>query len=105
MNFLLQVLYLIAVKAITLIQPFLVPLCFVLAWGIVLLTIWQVMSAMRDGWVRAKRMHQIPCADCQYFTNSHFLKCPLHPTSALSEAAINCQDYEDNYPLASLPQD
>lgn len=82
------------------IRPILVPLCFVVAWGLIGMTVWQLIAATRDGMQRAKIMHQIPCADCRYFTNSPFLKCPLHPKIALSEAAIGCNDYETNDPMA-----
>jgi RNA polymerase subunit RPABC4/transcription elongation factor Spt4 len=78
------------------IQPILVPVCIVFAWASVLFTAWSVWSAVRDGLANARRMHQIPCADCQFFTNSHYLKCPVHPDIALSEDAIGCIDFEPN---------
>jgi hypothetical protein len=78
------------------IQPFLVPLCFVAAWAFVLLAVWSVFSAMKDGISNAKRMHQIPCANCQFFTGDYHLKCTVHPTTALSERAIDCPDYRPN---------
>jgi hypothetical protein len=99
---LLQLIYLLVLKFIHLIQPILVPLCFVLAWGLVVLIIWQITSALRDGFARAQQMHRIPCADCSYFTDSHFLKCPLHPHTALTEEAIGCRDYESDHPLGQL---
>lgn len=84
----------IAYELIQLIQPLLVPLCFVVAWATVLFTVWGVWSAMRDGVRRAQRMHQIPCSECQYFSGNYLLKCPLHPKEALSESAIDCRDFE-----------
>jgi hypothetical protein len=77
-----------------LIQPILVPLCFVFAWGIVGLVGWSLWSATRDSIKAAQRMHQIPCANCQFFTNTHYLKCPVHPSSAGTEEAVNCMDFE-----------
>ncbi|WP_088894605.1 hypothetical protein [Leptolyngbya ohadii] len=77
-----------------LIQPALVPLCFVLAWGLVGIVGWSLWAAARDSVRVAQRMHQIPCANCQYFTNTHFLKCPVHPSAAGSEEAVNCRDFE-----------
>lgn len=97
-----QLIQAVALWLIHMIQPILVPLCFVLAWTLVPLALWQVFSALRDGVGRARVMHQIPCASCTYFTNSPFLKCPLHPSEALSEAAISCPDYDFKDPLASL---
>ncbi|ERT08460.1 hypothetical protein M595_1573 [Lyngbya aestuarii BL J] len=75
------------------IQPFLVPLCFVCAWGLMILLVWSVGSAIFDTLRRAQRMHQIPCADCAYFTKDYHLKCPVRPTIALSEEAIDCPDF------------
>lgn len=41
-----------------------------------------------------KKMHQIPCANCAYFTGDYCLKCTLHPIEAMSEQAIACRDFE-----------
>ncbi|NJL85230.1 MAG: hypothetical protein HC886_03420 [Leptolyngbyaceae cyanobacterium SM1_1_3] len=71
-----------------------VPLCFVLAWTIVILGLWSLWATGRDSLANARRMHQIPCSDCRYFTNQYQLKCPVHPSQALSEAAIGCPDFE-----------
>lgn len=91
-----MVLYLMALPAqlISTVQFILVPLCFVLAWGLVGMTVWNLVTAVRDSMARAAVMHKIPCADCRYFTNDHRLKCPIHPKIALSESAIDCLDFE-----------
>ncbi|MEB3182494.1 MAG: hypothetical protein VKL59_26175 [Nostocaceae cyanobacterium] len=76
------------------IQLFLVPICFVLAWTVVILAAWSLWSAARDGVKTAKKMHQIPCSTCQFFTNDYRLKCTVHPAVANTEQAINCTDYQ-----------
>ncbi|PSR17939.1 hypothetical protein C8255_10010 [filamentous cyanobacterium CCP3] len=81
-------------QLVTLVQFLLVPVCFALAWGLVGMTVWNLITAVRDGVNRATVMHKIPCADCRYFTGDHRLKCPIHPKAALSESAIDCVDYE-----------
>ncbi|MGJ3251711.1 MAG: hypothetical protein ACFE0J_11335 [Elainellaceae cyanobacterium] len=86
------------------IQPIISPVCFVLAWALILLGAWSVWSALRDSISNAKRMHQIPCADCQFFTNIHYLKCPIHPSTALSEDAIGCTDFEPDTSSGYPPQ-
>jgi hypothetical protein len=50
--------------------------------------------AVQDGIARLKRLHQVPCSRCAFFTDSYYLKCTVHPCKALSEEAINCLDYE-----------
>ncbi|TVP66049.1 MAG: hypothetical protein EA342_12825 [Leptolyngbya sp. LCM1.Bin17] len=94
MDTIVQLLVKSTVALTQLIQPILVPMCFVLAWLLVGLVAWNLIAAIRDGVNRATVMHKIPCANCRYFTNSAFLKCPLHPKTALSEAAIDCADFE-----------
>ncbi|MBD1873728.1 hypothetical protein H6F75_09555 [Nodosilinea sp. FACHB-131] len=81
---------------VSLVQTVLVPFCFVVAWLMVGLTLWNLVLTVRDGVSRATVMHKIPCADCRYFTNDHRLKCPIHPKTALSESAIDCPDFEDS---------
>jgi hypothetical protein len=75
-------------------QPFLIPICFVAAWALILLMGWSITVALRDTISNAQRMHQIPCTSCRFFTGSYHLKCTVHPTIALSEAAIDCPDHQ-----------
>ena len=91
----IQLFHILIYRLIQVIQPILVPLCFVVAWATVGLGIWNIFSAMRSSVEQAQRMHQIPCSKCQYFSGNYALKCPVHPYEALSEAAINCLDFED----------
>ena len=76
------------------IQPFLVPICFLSAWALIILVGWSMWSAARDSVVVAKQMHQIPCSGCQFFTDDYRLKCTVNPSIANTEAAIECLDYQ-----------
>ncbi|ALF54712.1 hypothetical protein ACX27_20760 [Nostoc piscinale CENA21] len=75
-------------------QKFLVPICFVVAWGLMILVAWSLWSTARDSVATAKQMHQIPCPGCQFFTDDYRLKCTVHPSVANTEEAINCMDYQ-----------
>lgn len=75
-------------------QPLLVPICFVGAWGLVGLGVWSLWAALRDSVAQGRQMHRIPCANCRYFSGDYHLKCPVHPMVALSEGAIGCPDFE-----------
>lgn len=90
----LQFLFAALLHANQWIQPILVPICFVVAWGLVGLLGWSLWAAARDSVRTAQRMHQIPCANCQFFTNAHVLKCPVHPSEAGTEDAVSCIDFE-----------
>jgi hypothetical protein len=74
-------------------QGALVPVCFCIAWGLVLGGIWQLWIGWRDGISHVRRLHQIPCSRCAYFSGDYTLKCAVHPQRACSEAAIGCADY------------
>lgn len=65
-----------------------------IAWTLLLLGAWQMISATRETVQRSRAMHQIPCAGCRFFTNDHRLKCPVHPHEALTPEAVNCLDFE-----------
>jgi hypothetical protein len=69
------------------------PLCFCIAWGLVLGGIWQLWIGWRHGLHQVRRLHQIPCSQCAYFSRDYTLKCAVHPSRACSEAAIGCGDY------------
>ena len=68
--------------------------CFLAAWTIVLLVVWNIWTVIRDITKVSREMHKIPCANCQFYTGSYYLKCSIHPQSALTEEAIGCLDYE-----------
>ncbi|WP_026082848.1 hypothetical protein [Mastigocladopsis repens] len=86
----LQLLYYL----IHLIQPLIIPICFFCAWALTILVAWSMWTAARDSVMTAQQMHQIPCSNCQYFTNDYRLKCTVRPSIANTEEAINCMDYQ-----------
>ncbi len=81
------------------IKPLLIPFCFITAWVFILSLVVSLGLMVVDVINRAKTMHQIPCSNCQYFTNDYRLKCSVNPFQASTEAAISCQDYQvkENY--------
>ncbi|MEH2104930.1 hypothetical protein [Nostoc sp.] len=76
------------------IQPFLVPICFVVAWTVIILIVLSLCAAAQDSLATAKQMHQIPCTGCQFFTDNYRLKCTVRPSIANTEEAIDCSDYQ-----------
>lgn len=81
-------------------QPVLASVCLVTAWTLVVLLIWTIWIAARDGIATVKHLHQIPCANCQFFTGNYILKCTVRPTSALTPEAIGCSDFcSHNQPI------
>jgi hypothetical protein len=87
------------------IQDYLAPICLVITWAILFVLIASFWTLTSDTVTQAKRMHQIPCAGCQFFTGDYHLKCTVHPAIALSEAAIGCPDYRDSSSAFTLNPD
>ncbi|MDJ0600297.1 MAG: hypothetical protein QNJ37_15830 [Crocosphaera sp.] len=80
-------------RLIHMVQPLIIPLCLITAWVFILMLVSSVIAMIIDVIKRSKKMHQIPCSHCQYFTNDYRLKCPVNPFQANTELAINCKDY------------
>ena len=78
-------------------KPVLNFVCFVTAWAITILFFWTILRQSRDAITQVKRLHQIPCSGCKFFTEEYYLKCTVRPTSALTEAAIDCPDFCSKY--------
>ncbi|MEM6519051.1 MAG: hypothetical protein AAF722_06920 [Cyanobacteria bacterium P01_C01_bin.70] len=66
----------------------------VLIWTVMLYFLWSLIMTLRDGVKHLQQLHRIPCDRCRYYTGSHYLKCPVHPVTAFSQDAIECQDFE-----------
>lgn len=62
--------------------------------SILTVTVLSFLRTLRQGILYLKRLHEIPCHSCTYFTNNYCLKCTVHPSRALTEEAIACADYE-----------
>jgi hypothetical protein len=75
-------------------SSFLKPVCFVVAWLFIFLLIHSIWTTLKNAVNQATQMHKIPCTNCQFFTGTYQLKCTVHPSTALSEAAIACPDYQ-----------
>lgn len=59
---------------------------------------------LREGVHQLQRLHQIPCADCEFFTNDYRLKCTVRPCVACTEDAIGCTDFEPKTGFANSCQ-
>jgi hypothetical protein len=72
-------------------------LSILLSWGFVMCLGLSVWAFLKETVQVSQRLHQIPCARCQYCTNNPVLKCAVHPQAALTEAAIHCPDFAPDF--------
>lgn len=69
-------------------------ICSLLAWLLVGVSLFKIRQVTVSGLTYIKKLHQVPCSGCVYFTGDYRLKCTVNPYIALSEDAINCRDFE-----------
>ncbi|WP_310427729.1 hypothetical protein [Chamaesiphon sp. VAR_48_metabat_135_sub] len=69
-------------------------ICFILTWVTIISACLTLAHNWKTGFIYVKRLHQVPCHNCKYFTNSCYLKCTVNPHLACSEEAIDCRDYQ-----------
>lgn len=68
-------------------------LCFTV-WTIISTYLgWRLIAIAKGAFQHLKRLHQIPCSNCTYFTGDYRLKCTVQPMVAMSEDAIGCRDF------------
>ncbi len=65
-----------------------------IAWGLVLNFVYSLGITFVKGWKQLRRMHQVPCSRCTYFTGDYNLKCSVRPCDALTEESIGCRDFK-----------
>ena len=81
-----------AVDLTSLFKPVILQLRFVTACFLLGLFGWSLAGLVMDTVARARKMHQIPCTKCRFFTGDYRLKCTVNPSIANTEEAINCPD-------------
>ncbi|MGD1919391.1 MAG: hypothetical protein ACFCAD_11165 [Pleurocapsa sp.] len=73
-------------------KPVMLHLRFVGAYSLLGLVGWSLIRFLIDLVATVKKMHQIPCTRCRFFTGDYRLKCTVNPHVANTEAAIGCSD-------------
>jgi hypothetical protein len=72
-----------------------VAIFFICLWILIMIGFsFSALLALKQGASEVKKLHQIPCYNCDFFTNDHRLKCTVNPIMACTEDAICCRDFE-----------
>jgi hypothetical protein len=72
---------------------FLIPFGFSMVVAFVVLMSPDVWKLVRARMATLTRLHKVPCKNCRFFTNNHYLWCTVNPSIALTKEAVNCSDY------------
>lgn len=59
--------------------------CAFFSWTMVILSILSVWLTLKKGANHLKRLHEIPCHNCEFFTNDYRLKCTVQLKRVLSK--------------------
>jgi hypothetical protein len=55
-----------------------------------------IYASIPKGWQHSLKFNldrKVPCRRCRYFSDNPYLKCTLHPVTAMTEQAVDCRDY------------
>ena len=72
---------------------FFIPFCSMIFLVIFILKLLDVWKVARAKIIALNCFHQLPCRNCRFFTNNHYLYCTVHPSIVLTEQALDCSDY------------
>jgi hypothetical protein len=73
----------------------LVPISFIVVCATVSSIIFALCKVTRERGNKLNISHcqQVPCSNCRFFSNNHYLKCAVHPSIVSTKQALDCSDY------------
>ncbi|MBD2354029.1 hypothetical protein H6G41_05235 [Tolypothrix sp. FACHB-123] len=72
----------------------LTPLAVFITWisFFILLRKHQTSRENKKGFI-IHTLRKVPCKNCQFYANNHYLKCAVQPSLVMTEEAKNCPEY------------
>lgn len=76
----------------------LAPICFMIVCGTVFFIVSFICNVREKKYrtVTLNHFKQVPCRNCRFFKDNHYLNCAVHPSIVLTKEALNCSDYCSN---------
>jgi hypothetical protein len=71
----------------------LLPIWFLIIVIIFTFAVSELAKAAREGVAHLRYAQRTPCKQCRFFSGNFYLKCAVHPSTVLTEKAVNCPDY------------
>lgn len=70
------------------------PIALIFSWVVFFLILQKIRTALDHKMVFSiKGLHQVPCRNCRFYSNNHYLKCAVQPCLVLTEEAKNCSEF------------
>jgi hypothetical protein len=70
------------------------PIGLLAGWVIFFLVLRKIRRILDNKMVfTVKTVHQVPCKNCRFYSNNHYLKCAVQPSIVMTDEAKNCSEY------------
>ncbi|WP_414527766.1 hypothetical protein [Nodularia chucula] len=70
------------------------PIVLLLSWVFFFLILQKIRNLLDEKMVfTIKSLHKVPCKNCRFYSNNHYLKCAVQPSIVMSEEAKDCSEY------------
>lgn len=70
------------------------PLGFIFGWIVFFIALRKIRTFLDTKMVfTIKGLDKVPCKNCKFYSNNHYLKCAVNPSIVLTEEAMNCSEY------------
>ncbi|MCC5636805.1 hypothetical protein LC593_13210 [Nostoc sp. CHAB 5844] len=75
---------------------YLSPIGLFFSWIIFFLVLRKIQRVIDNKMVfSVKSLHQVPCKNCRFYSNNHYLKCAVQPSIVMTDEAKNCSEFSD----------
>ncbi|MBE9208638.1 hypothetical protein IQ244_19265 [Nostoc sp. LEGE 06077] len=73
---------------------YLSPIGLLFSWIFFFLVLRKIQRFLDNKMVfSVKSLHQVPCKNCRFYSNNHYLKCAVQPSIVLTDEAKNCSEF------------
>jgi hypothetical protein len=70
------------------------PIALLFSWIIFFLLLQRIRTILDNKMVfTVKGLHKVPCKNCRFYSNNHYLKCAVQPSIVMTEEAKDCSEY------------
>jgi hypothetical protein len=78
------------------------PIGFIIGWIVFFLVLRKIKDFLNEKMVFSiKGVHKVPCKNCRFYSNNHYLKCAVNPSIVLTEEAMSCSEYSPSNKIFS----
>ncbi|MGF1937903.1 MAG: hypothetical protein RM347_026560 [Nostoc sp. ChiQUE02] len=73
------------------------PVSFIIGWIVFFLVLRKIRVFLNEKMVFSiNSLHKVPCKNCRFYSNNHYLKCAVNPSIVLTEEAMSCSEYSSS---------